>query len=133
MKRRPTQIAAGVLAASCFAAVVQMLTLDELDRWQHFAVAGFTVSIPINAFAFLCPIIDHPGPNLPWRVMASIGLRPLGQLSGTLSIGLALCHFSIGYGVTFTLVSCACFLLFRGLARDFASLIHLDQGEGESD
>ena len=117
MERRPIQNAAGALAAGCFAAFVQMLTLTDFGQWQSVAMFGFALSVPFNAFAFMCRVVEHPGPRLPWLCMAYWSAVLLGQFVGVASLCAAFWHFAPIFGTVFGLASIAGYILFRSLAR----------------
>lgn len=121
MERSPTQTAHGVLAGCCLAAFTQMLTLapDSLSTAQRVALAGFAVSVPLNAFCFISRRVIYRGLGSPWYEAAYLRVVLAGRWLGLAALTAAFWHFGMLYALLFATASLGSFLLLRTLARAF--------------
>ena len=79
---------------------------------------GFSISIPLNAFIFLCPVPKpEPGDELALAGMAYVVILNLGQILGVAALALLFAHFGWIYGVLFFSTSASVYVLFAYLAH----------------
>ena len=101
MQRDPTQFLHGVLAGSCFAAVLGIMgATSSVPLPDGLAVGCFAVSIPMNAFTFLC--VTRHLQDYRHRVIRSL-FRFGGLFIGYAGLIFSFAHFGWLYAALFAI------------------------------
>ena len=94
-----------------------MFSIENLHCVDKIALAGFAISIPLNAFMFLCPTPNpQPDDELTLAGMFYVITMHVGEVVGFGALICAFAHFGWIYAILFLVPSVLSYFLFGYLA-----------------